>query len=356
MTVYFDKDNFFSFWRSTKTHTKGRDLLRFIKKQVNVHFNFDMDTLDDEEWKITEEFQDGVCREWKWTKNYDRIKTRPINESSLPDKDGIYLLSDENILQVQSKHTYLIGGVNEEAKTLEKLMIDEDDYGFHSQRIIGKVDFNSWNKIEQYCLPFSTILVVDRYMFQGSEVGGNIGFFDYNIGTILSKLFEIKQGKARLIFVYQINTFVKIENRSYVEEPDFEKLKQKIKGAVKKINKNVASPEIILIGVPKVKKDKFEKQIEDEHDRHIITNYLRLKSGDSFVYFNSNGVKITKSNELDIYSLGKRLYRYNTNILIGKIKKIALEAQKEYPQGCSIKSENELNLKFDFYPEYEELT
>ena len=40
-----------------------------------------------------------------------------------------------------------------------------------------------------------------------------------------------------------------------------------------------------------------------EHDRGIFTNYLRIKSGDSFIYFDKNGKYKTKGTDIDFHSL-----------------------------------------------------
>ena len=54
-----------------------------------------------------------------------------------------------------------------------------------------------------------------------------------------------------------------------------------------------------------------------EHDRGIFTNFLRLKSGDSFNFLNSQGEVITNT-EIDIYPL--------TNHMLNKVNKITLES------------------------------
>jgi len=66
-----------------------------------------------------------------------------------------------------------------------------------------------------------------------------------------------------------------------------------------------------------------------EHDRHIITNDFRIKSGDSFNFFDSTGKIITKGTELDIYPLIEKENLENTLLLIKKAKKIMEETPKE---------------------------
>lgn len=326
MIVYFDKENFLSFIKNIDRSSKDMDVLRLVKNQVNVHFNFDPESLDDDEFILVEEFQEGVSENWQWTYGNDAIK-RPINEDSFPIKNGIYLLNDKNLNREQNKHKYLIGGVNEEIETLKQLLLDKDDYGFHIQELIGIGHFDNWDKIEPYCLPFSTLLIVDRYMFKGPDLGGNISLFEYNLKIIIANFFKNKKSKARVIFVYQINPFVANNSPQFDEGPDFQNMRQKVVSAVRSKNRYCPAPEIIFIGVP-------HGRIEDEHDRNIITNYLRIKSGDTLVYFKANGIVETNSNDFDIYSLGKRLYRFNTEVLNDKIRDIVIETIDRYPDRC----------------------
>jgi len=298
MTIYFDKANFFSLITSIKNNPQEADVLRFIKRQVNVHFNFLIDELNEYESIIIEEFQDGVA---------------------------------EYVEKIKRKHCVLIGNINEELSTLNKLIFDSDDYGFHTQKIIGPLRFDNWNRIEPYCLPFSTLLIVDRYMFKGHEEGGNLGLFDFNIAVILKKFYENKEGPSQLIFVYQTNPFVNSANTNFDRGPDIDVLKSKTKKAIKAANKHCPAPNIVFVGVP-------NGRIKDEHDRNIITNYMRLKSGDSLIYFKSDGSIITKSNDLDIYSMGKKEYRNSSDSLISKIRLYVIETIDTYPHYCSLES------------------
>jgi len=85
---------------------------------------------------------------------------------------------------------------------------------------------------------------------------------------------------------------------------------------------------MFFISVPKGK-------IDDEHDRHIISNYIRFKSGDSLVYFSSAGIKLTMSKDFDIYSMANRNYQKNTKLLLDDIRKIIKDTHALYPFRCS---------------------
>ena len=331
MTVYFDLENFKSLMLKYGGSQRGADVLRFVKNQLNVHLNFMIKNLPDDVADLLSEFMDGVSPEFRLTHSTNFIQKRPVAVESLNDKNGIYLLDDENIESVRNTHTVFIGCPGEEVSVLEQLIIDKNDYGFHSQRAIGSHDFDDWNKIEPYCFPFSTLVIVDRYMFKGSATTGNLGLFDYNLGKILSKFFEHKKSLARIIVIYQIELS---RNPAFPHPdpgPDFMYLKNKFKTAVNKLSKGCPVPEMFFVAVPK-------GTIADEHDRHIISNYIRFKSGDSLVYFSSAGTKLTMSEDFDIYSLANRKYRENTAIFLDAVRKIIKDTFALYPSRCSFEN------------------
>lgn len=313
MVVYFDKENYISYLKNTGKSDIAKDTLRMIKNQLDVHLNFKLEDLDEYEFILHEEFEEGVAIEFKITKDIDKI-TRPLDKDSFPFKDGIYLLNDDvNINKIKSLHTVLIGSLNEEIETLEKLIINRD-YSFHSEKIIG-TDITPQKHLNILDLPFSTLVVVDRYIFKGPEVGGNLGLYEYNLDKMLKDMFSNKRGISKLIFVYQINVKEPRTSPRYDEGPDIEKLSAKIK---KVVNKYCPAPAVLFIGVP-------AGYIDDEHDRYILSNYLRIKSGDCTVYFNSVGEIKTASQSADYYSLAYRQYRLFNTKLVTKINGICNE-------------------------------
>jgi hypothetical protein len=335
MTVYFDKTNYVNYLKSYNSSDKGFDTLRMVKKQLNVHLNFKLEDLDEYEYILHEEFQSGVSPEFKITYNIDLVK-RPLQKDSFPSNNGIFLLDDENVKKIKTLHSIIIGSVNEEVETLLKLIITED-YSFHLEKIIGS-DITPTNHLNFLNLPFSTLLIVDRYIFKGPEIGGNLGLYEYNLEKILEKVFENKSGDSRLIFVYQVNVKVDIGNPKYDIGPDKDKLTDKIK---KVVQKYCPKPEVFLIGVP-------FGTIDDEHDRYIFSNYLRIKSGDSLVYFDSLGNIKTKSKSVDLYSLGKRDYRITNEQILNKMNTIIKETLDNFPQYSKIPSGKLSNSVLNF--------
>lgn len=319
MVAYFDKANLVSFFKQLDEHPFGEDVLSILKKQLNLFFNFSSDSISEELEDQLSEFTEGVGRNRdeltiKFSEN-DIFSDRPV--AAVSNANAIYLL--DNIEQkLFNSHMYLMANVGDEINTLQKLIINEYDSSLHEQRTISKTDFNSWDKVIKYIRPFKSMVIVDRYMFSGSAAG-NLGMFEYNLKKFLAHSFEKMQGQPRLVFIFQIKT-----NREYPEMgPDAEGMISKIVKAVKSKNKKCKKPEVALVYV--------SNTFSDEHDRSIITNYCRIKSGDTFVYFNSTNTIITKSSDLDFYSLGSLQYRNAAKSLKQKLSILIDEVVSRNP-------------------------
>ena len=334
MIVFFDKENYINYLKNSTTSDIGRDTLRMIKKQLNVHLNFNIDDLEEFEFLLHGEFQEGVAPEFKLTSGDNKVN-RPLKKDSFPLQNGIYLLN-EDIRNVKNLHSVLIGTINQEIETLEKLII-EKDYQFHYEKNIG-VDIKPDCHLNILDFPFSTLVVIDRYIFKGPEIGGNLGLYEFNLDKILKNIFLNKQGPALLIFIYQIN--VKEPNTSprYDEGPDISKLSNKIK---KVVSRHCPAPVLCFIGVP-------AGFIDDEHDRYILSNYLRIKSGDSLVYFDSTGKINTDSKSVDFYSLALRHNREINENLVNKINNIVKETLEKHPRFSNVPAGTNSNEIINF--------
>jgi len=336
MVVYFDKENFISLFKLLNKSSRGDDILRMLKRQVNIHFNFDVETLAEEEFILFEEFQSGVDADWKFTHIENRVK-RPLNEGSFPDKSSIYLIDEEDLRLIKEKRLVLLGGLGEEIDILESLFFDKRDYGFHYQVGIAKNKFSDWNQINPFVYPFTYLILVDRYMFKSN----NLPLFDFNIGKILREFYLGKTGMSKLIFVYQVDPFADKSSKYYDEGPDFSELKKRIKTTIKSVSKYCKMPEIFFFGIPNGK-------ILDEHDRHIFSNYVRIKSGDSLIYFDSTGKIISKSSEVDFFSLAYRNYRENSNSIIDKVNGYCQLSFKPYSRFCNLEEGETIDQVFKF--------
>jgi hypothetical protein len=325
MTVVFDKLNAISFFKQIDECIIGDDIIKLLKRELNLQFNFQLDDKDEAlELQITEFTEAGGRKDaglsivFKKEKDYKE----PFCIESILNPNNVFLL--ESITpKIKKSNLVLIGEIGEEIEVLKKLFLCENSLSVHELVSIGSNSFESWKDIEKFNRPFTNIVIVDRYVFKGSETGGNIDLFEYNLKEILSTIFKSVNHKTNLTFIYQINPFVKDNSPSFDEGPDLKKLKSKIKNAVKLQNKYCPEPIMNFIAVPK-------GQIDDEHDRHIITNYLRIKSGDTLIYFDSNNKIITDSNEFDIYSSSRNQYRVSTKKLTIKLNEFVNETLSKF--------------------------
>jgi hypothetical protein len=330
MVAYFDEANLVSFFKQMDEHPFGNDVMSLLKKQLNLFFNFSLDSIPEELEIQLSEFTEGTGRNRDELNiqfsNKDIFENRPVTEVANPN--GIYLL-DGIEPKLLNSHLYLMSNVGDEIATLQKLIFDEYDSSLHEQRSITEADFKSWDEIIKYLKPFNSMIIVDRFMFSGSAIGGNLALFENNLKHLLSHSFELMQGQPRLIFIFQIKP-----NRFPAEMgPDSAQMIAKIVRAVKAKNRHCKRPEVALVYVANT--------IEDEHDRNIVSNYFRIKSGDTFVYFNAANEIITQSSDLDFYSLGKLQYRKTTNNLKQKLSEMIDEVQQNNPD--RIKANFELN-------------
>jgi mRNA-degrading endonuclease RelE of RelBE toxin-antitoxin system len=318
MVVYFDKENYLNYLKESRKTQIGLDTLRMIKNQLVVHLNFELNDLDEYEFILHQEFEEGVSVDFRLSKGIDKI-TRPLNRDSFPSKRGIYLLN-EDVQGIKKLHNVLIGSVHEEIDVLKKLIIGED-YSFHLEKRIG-TEILPNQHLDILSFPFSTLVIIDRYLFKGPIPGGNIDLYEYNLDKILKTIFREKRSNSRLIFVFQINIRVAKTDRNYDEGPDIDTLAAKIR---KVVHKHCPSPELFFIAVP-------QGYIDDEHDRWILSNYLRIKSGDSLIYFNSRDEITSDSKTVDFYSLARRDYRKVNKDILDKINDICDETLRAYPR------------------------
>jgi len=141
----------------------------------------------------------------------------------------------------------------------------------------AKIKLSSWNQLSDYILPFTDMIIVDNYMFDETV-------WDFNLLRIIEEFAKKTPVKFNLLLLsyFNENTLTK----SYVST-----LHKKIEA--KLIEREIKCNLSIALANYNIK----------EHDRGIFTNYLRVKSGDSFVYFDKNGKMITKGTEIDFQPL-----------------------------------------------------
>jgi hypothetical protein len=155
----------------------------------------------------------------------------------------------------------------------------------------NKGNFHSWLNLKDY-LPFVTdVIIADNYLFSDPSL------LDVNFYEIVKILYGIRPDLNLTIITYDNPRFsINIEDFKKEIKNKLSQLKLKEKFDIVFLNSELK-----------------------EHDRGIFTNFTRIKSGDSFNYFNTKGQVITKGTELDFYSLTKPDYFNNTEIALNAL-------------------------------------
>lgn len=303
MDLYIDKKNLKSFVLS-KNSDDFDDCLRMIRRQLHVIYNMNRDIFREDpelmQWLLRMGEGRGNSEE---TDSFHDIvfPFRPVKSNSYIDWNrkelsSVYLIDDADSIKLKNKGCVLIGDVGEELAVLLKLFCGRD-YDYHHLYDLQK-NFNSWEQLveENQILPCTDIVINDRYLFKEDAI-----LVDYNLSHMLEALVDEVKNKINIVVFTKNEAIIKF---------GYEKAIKIIKKAVE--SKSGIKPNITFIS--------SNDNSRIPHDRFIITNYRLIRSGDTFIYFNTKGDKITNGGSLDIDSLAN----YNTyvfaNSLIEKLQ------------------------------------
>ena len=139
----------------------------------------------------------------------------------------------------------------------------------------GEIMERTWRELlNKYIYYLTDVILVDNYILDDNSI------LEPNLISLITYLYSI-QNNLNLTII----TFNGARN-----EKDLIKTQELIRNKLKA--KNCRDTFNLIF---------FNREMK-EHDRQIFTNFIRIKSGDSFNYFNSSGQLITKGTELDFYS------------------------------------------------------
>ncbi len=293
MDLYIDYRNLKSFLDSRQSDDFA-DCERMIKRQLHVIYNMEKDFLKSDpilcQWvlKLGEGRGDSEKTD---SFSSEKFPLRPI-KSNAPTQwnrkqlSSIYLIDDEDSSKLKQRGTVLLGNVGEEISELKKLFCGKD-YEYHHLYDLQK-SFNSWDQLSKQILPCTDIIINDRYLFKNQ-----VELVDYNLSRMLKVLVANVQNKINIVFYTCYN---------FLKEFNVLQAKDIIKKAIKNINK--IDPNVTFVT--------SNSNNLIPHDRFIITNYRLIRSGDSFLYFNTEGKRITNGGSLDVDSLAN----YSTYIYV----------------------------------------
>jgi len=235
----------------------------------------------------------------KGTRLNTKNKFNRPHKCKLPGKTfphTVYFLNEENNdvrVKYRTQNGFLFGFKNDYQKTWEELSLYGKQKVLPVARHAGK-ELTEWQQLSDYITPFTDLIIIDNYMFDESV-------WDYNLFEILKIFADKTPVKFNLLLV----SFVPKEKLSLYQD-----IEQKIKEKIKELHINCNLT--IALAYRQVK----------EHDRVIITNYLKIKSGDSFIYFDKNGKPLTRGTEIDFASLSEPDVFYSVKVTLKHVGEI----------------------------------
>ena len=298
MRLYIDKENLLSFISAAKdpaVYDLVSDCRKMMKKHMSLCYNFSKKAVREDPalqaWFMGYGTQ-GCGRTEPDVFLEEKYPPRPVKcnfctQLSRPECNAVYLIA-EDVTKVCNMHSVLAGGVGDELSVLGKLMCD-DDYQFHKLYNIREREvFSGWDQLDSdgHILPTADILIIDRYLFGGRNDIQEI-VLEHNLYKFL-EIFGSKRGsRVNVVFL----------TSGVRNKPLWAARKSRIEKCLKKHNKH-AVVNVTFIFYPLG----IHEDVIREHDRLIVTNYRLFRSGDSFVYYNSNGDLISNGQFLDVDS------------------------------------------------------
>ena len=286
MNLYIDRENINSFIKNHKHHLYN-DCLKTMQKQFNIYFNFTKEDIAKDEiftnW--LKFFTSGVGETNKFSFNLILFPDRPLKSNSYIrfDKEqlsSIYLINDIHIKLLKEKGAILIGEQGEEFEIMNQVFLLQKDYKFEKKFRIGSPEFTKWSDLENYSSAVSDILFIDPFIINDLT--------DVNVNLI--PFLKILASKCRC----KLNLVLYVKNSE--SNISYEILSPIIRHEIEQVTG--IKPNFTLIKV----RDQRDVESFAEHDRTILTNYIRVYSGDTFNYFKPDGTKKTKGREIHFSS------------------------------------------------------
>lgn len=342
MRVYFDKENIVSYIRLMATESQSEErrfgFKRLMKRELDLYFNCKKEELLDDRvfrpWITT--MADGRSNGIVWLE--ERFPKRPLSVDTVKNFSkeelmAIYLLQDDMLSDLSGKGVLLMGSVGDELKVLSKLYINRTDNDFCNIYNVQSGKF-SWAVLDESIFPCAEIILVDRYVFtvkcrnedEEDYKEKKSKIFELNLFPIL-RWACLRNKTSRM----NIIVFTQVDMRGGKGKGEKDKDEGKEMGG----NVNLIKESLLKIGCVANVTIVLCSWKRYEHDRFLITNYLRLKSGDSFKYFGfDEGGKVklqTHGAELDVACLASRSVYKNTMSVLQRGQDII----NELPRGKS---------------------
>jgi len=276
--------------------------MEILRSDLDLYFNFKKEeikkSLELQVWFMQLNLQ-GFGETIYTFNNYFPIrplKSNTVNTFKLDNLFSIFLLNDSTIEKFKNTGCLIVGGLGEEINTINELCFHNGKkYTFTRELRIGENGFLEWNDLKVFVKPLTDILIIDPYIFKTSNEN-----IKKNLIEILKILSSKTTYKVKIVIVYK-----ELDNNLKLED-----IKQLICSELKVILQK--KPDVTFI------------KTYSEHDRTIITNYIRI-TGNTFNYWDESGKKINNGKDIVVRSLGDYEYYQNAFKAIDDIQQIVLK-------------------------------
>lgn len=286
MNIYFDFSNFVSFIHSYNDD-RYKNCEEMLFNNFDIKLTFPKEALNEVNDDVKNDVLLWFTRLSCGKGNLSWCSTFPQSPISIdtickwPHLNSVYCLDGKNRKELESlkeKGIVLVANVGSEIDAISNLLINSNQYTreiFHS--------INNWDDLKKYTSPCSDIIIVDQYIFSSPEV------YSCNIYKILQCLTEnTKEEKVNIVFVTLRRVHDKRTHKDFY--PNWDKIYSQLREKISKKHR----PNITFVTTN-------DEQLD--HDRTIFTNYKIFTSGDSFIYFDNAGNRITHGRWMYVHSL-----------------------------------------------------
>jgi hypothetical protein len=306
MTVYFDKQNLEAFLQSG-SRPGFEDALRMVNTELNVALNFTAQEMQNPgpTRDLLSKFLGRMVigrKNLKFSFLPTAYPKRPIlvDFYAQPEafRRSVVLADDVELAACKAAGTSMVGLVGEELPALSSLHRD-DKYKFLTTLTIGrdKGQFSAWSQLSPHILPFHDLIIHDRYLLDSREL------FEHNYRGILQALTQNRHGKLNVVLLTMLP-----KDAEVVDE--FEWLRELTSEIL--VSTTGTEPNLTVVW--------GERTADVRHDRHIITNYQWLSSGDSLLYFWPSGQLRSHGDTLTVHSLADLETRTHVDELLKRMQ------------------------------------
>lgn len=234
----------------------------------------------------------------------ETFPSRPLDGNFYDTLDAkglmsVYLLDGDDINDLEKHGCLLISSAGKEITTLMNLFIGEEQIPTKKCSIRG---IANWDIIFKNASPCTDIIVVDPYIFAQSDI-----LYEYNSYCLLAGLSKINKKRNVNIVIF---TYGEYKDTNGNRQISFTSIERNMKKQVE--NECGITPNITFVKLPQ----------KEEHDRMIFTNYKMFDSGDSFKYFDDNGVNHSHGRWLYINSHINQDNMNNSMALISDLQEL----------------------------------